>query len=643
MNGVGRLLIVLLTVTTCIAGAQPDMEFNRISTSYPGEHVVTVRNLEMMKIEIVGGKPAIERESYIERIYLDSRAGHYSEQSVDYSEFNIIRKIEAATLIPGKNDYKTVNVKDFKTEERISSNVFYDGTKSISFFYPLLQPKSKTYLKYVEQISEPRLMGSFYFQTYSPSLESTLHITSSNEVELDWKLFNVHDSLVSFSKNPEKNNRTTYTWQMKGVSKFDSETNAPDARYFMPHVIAWIKSYNSNGKKVQVLSETRDLYNWVYSITKDVNKEDNPALRKIVDSLVAGIPDEQLRVKKLFYWVQDHIRYIAVEDGMGGFVPRSATQVLDKRYGDCKDMSSILNTMLTYAGIKSHLTWIGSRDLPYTYAQTPTPAVDNHMIVTYIDGDEYYFLDPTGQTIPFGMPTSFIQGKEAMISIDSTKFEIREVPEVPATANHITDSLTIHIDDRKIIGEGRSTLTGYFDQYLSDLLMKKNDDMKKLVRGYLNKGSNKFLVDSVNVGDFYDRDKALIIDFTFNIEDYVKTGNGELYVNMNLEKYLLDEEISKDRKLAIEKRFKTKVTNTVCLVVPENYVAHYIPADVNYNKDERFGFDVKYRKDGQRVILTTTVYNNLLMINKSDFADWNKMIRELKNVYSDLVILKKGS
>ena len=66
-----------------------------------------------------------------------------------------------------------------------------------------------------------------------------------------------------------------------------------------------------------------------------------------------------------------------------------------KKYGDCKDNSSILSEMLSIAGLRA-ASW-RDRSIPYTYEEVPTPA-DNHMILSYENKGKTYYLDATGVT-----------------------------------------------------------------------------------------------------------------------------------------------------------------------------------------------------------------------------------------------------
>ena len=131
-----------------------------------------------------------------------------------------------------------------------------------------------------------------------------------------------------------------------------------------------------------------------------------------------------LDLQIIFNWVQDNIRYIAFEDGLGGFIPRDAASVCNKRYGDCKDMANLLFEMLNHAGIEAYRAWIGTRNRPYKYKEVPTPMVDNHMITAVIIDGETIFLDATDSYVPFGLPSAFTQTKEALLGIDENSYNI---------------------------------------------------------------------------------------------------------------------------------------------------------------------------------------------------------------------------
>lgn len=640
MNPDFRFCFVLLFLLSHFCFGQQPADFRALSERFAGERAIVLMDNDRVHIGLSEEGLTIDYNRYSETMYLDNMAGLFSEHSIEYSEFDNLVSIEAATLIPHKNKYREIKVKDFNHKEKLSRSVFFDGSKTVSFLLPKLEQGHKSYVKYRKQITEPRFLPSFYFQRGIPVLKAEFSITVCPDVEIGWKLINVDETKLSFTRQKDKHNNTIYTWSMNDIEKLVKEPDAPDARYYTPHILTWIKSYKLQGKTETVLGETKDLYAWYYSLVKDANKEDSDELKKITDSLKASSSSELETVRKVFYWVQDNIKYIAIEDGMGGFVPRSAKSVCEKRYGDCKDMSSIIQKMLEYAGIPSYLTWIGSRDIPYSYSEVATPSVDNHMICTYIHGNEYYFLDATGQYTPFGIPTAFIQGKEALIGIDSSTFIVYKVPVMPAEESRITDYADIRIAQNKVLGKGKSILTGYSKINSTYTLSTRSGEWNKVLRDFYNKGNNKFLIDSLAIKDLYNRDQPLTIEYTFNIDDYIKYAGNELYVNMHLSKMWHTASVKKDRKYPMDLESSQQDISIVTLTIPDGYTLRYIPNNVSF-ADKYFGFDVSYRKVKDGIEMTRTIYTNTLLLQTDSFESWNNMIKELNKAYSEVVVLNK--
>ena len=230
--------------------------------------------------------------------------------------------------------------------------------------------------------------------------------------------------------------------------------------------------------------------------------------------------DDYTKTKAIFNWVQDKIKYVAFEDGLGGFIPRSGNKVCSRRFGDCKDMASIITKMMEYASIEGHLTWIGSRDIPYTYTELPTPNVDNHMIAAYKHNGEYIFLDATDEFVKFGRPSAFTQGKEALIRLSQDEYEIIEVPTMPAESNARNLQVELEISESEIKGNGKLSLTGYVktNNRRSFQNLDKEEE-EQILDYYLELGSNKFGVESYNIKNLEDRNEPTNIDFTFTLPD----------------------------------------------------------------------------------------------------------------------------
>ena len=456
------------------------------------------------------------------------------------------------------------------------------------------------------------------------------------------KLFNTDSLDIVFSES-KNDNFNVYKWEVENVPDIESESDAPAISYFSPHIIYYINSFSKEGKTHKVLTDAGDLYRLYSSYLNTINEDFDKDVKVVVDSLTADCSNEIDKVKNIFYWVQDNIKYVAFENGMRGLIPHDGSLVCQKRYGDCKDMASIIHYMLKLAGINSYFTWIGSRDLPYKYSELPTPNVDNHMITTYKHQDKYYFLDATSKYTPFGFPSSMIQGKEALVAVDKNNFKILEVPVMPKTNNQMIDSSVFRIEKDNIKGKGKLILEGYhkiFNTYVIEAIDKETEE--EFITGLVNKGSNKFFVDDYDIINLKEKDKPLIIEYSYTLKDYSKNIDGEIFLNINLDKSYFNDKIKTDqRRLPIEHEYLHENKHITTFIIPDGYEIDYLPGDYEYN-DEHFGFKIHYEIKNNKILQYKSININSLLIDKQKFDQWNKMISQLNDAYREVLILKKS-
>jgi hypothetical protein len=440
----------------------------------------------------------------------------------------------------------------------------------------------------------------------------------------------------------ERHGEIVYHFRVTDWAAEKAYADAPDSRWYSTHVIFYIEKYlNEKGETISYLANPDDLYRLDHGYLKNINKEAGPELRHIVDSLSAGARTMEEKARRIYGWVQQSIKYIAFEQGMEGFIPRDANLVCSRRFGDCKDMSSILTLMLRTAGVPAYYTWIGTRSLPYTYTETPLPMVDNHMICTIRLDDRYLFLDGTDPTCVFGMPSEGIQDKQALVAINDSAYKILTVPVQDQATNQLTDSTTLELTDQGLKGRIAIDLTGYYSMRLQGMLSYVNEkDNEKYMKGRFDRGSNKFRLDSFRVGDR--SDKAHIrLTAAFTLQDYAKHIGNDWYLNMNLFKFYQHEEIDyPKRTMPIEFDFRNKRRYVVALKIPAGYQVSYLPAGKSYHNGV-WGFDLSYEQKGDWLVLTQEFDNNHLLLKPDQFANWNKVLENLFPLYRESVSLSK--
>eukprot|EP00697_Spironema_sp_BW2_P014487 gnl/Spiro4/4929_TR2454_c0_g1_i1.p1 gnl/Spiro4/4929_TR2454_c0_g1~~gnl/Spiro4/4929_TR2454_c0_g1_i1.p1 ORF type:complete len:334 (-),score=-27.54 gnl/Spiro4/4929_TR2454_c0_g1_i1:12-1013(-) len=326
---------------------------------------------------------------------------------------------------------------------------------------------------------------------------------------------------------------------------------------------------------------------------------------------------------------------------MEGFIPRDANLVCSRRFGDCKDMSSILTVMLRTAGLPAYYTWIGTRSLPYTYTESPIPLVDNHMICTIRLNDQYLFLDGTDPTCVFGMPSEGIQDKQALVAIDDSSYKILTVPAPASETSQVTDSTILELTAQGLTGRIVTDLSGYYSMGLQGMLsyLNENDKKEQLKKRFF-RGSNKFQLDSFRIIDLKDKNH-IRLTAEFSLLDYAKHIGDDWYLNMNLFKFYLHQEIDfPKRKMPVEFDFRNKRKYVVLLKIPKGYQPDDIPSGKSYH-NAVWGFDLLYEKKGDTLIFTQEFKNEHLLLMPDQFELWNKVLENLFPLYKETITLTK--
>ncbi|MDO1449482.1 DUF3857 domain-containing protein [Rhodocytophaga aerolata] len=622
-----------------VLGQQADTE--KIKSLFPNAPAVYSVKNEHLTIDVKNAALALSSSTMEEMLFITSEAAPYANKSIYFSGFEEIKDIEAYTLVPNKSKYKKFEVGSIETKDVLHRGIFYDDGKVKNLIFPNVQPGAITSLQYTQNMNEPRLLTPFYFSSYIPTVATQYSVSFPENVSVKWKLLGANTDKITFSETTA-NGKKTYTWKAENMPANLYEEDAPAIAYYAPHVMVYIHKAVISGKETTYLGDVSHLYDWYSTMLKNINKTDNTHIQNIVKEITRDCKTDKDKVRSIFQWVQSNIRYIAIEDGWGGFIPTDASEVYAKRYGDCKGMANLTREMLSQAGITSHLTWIGTRSLPYIYQEMPAPIADNHMIVSVELDKQTLFLDATDSYVPFGLPSSMIQGKEALIGLGEKKFKVMPVPVVEHTKNTSTDTIQLQIQNKALAGKGFMHLSGYKKtDFEYKYLSKAGTDMQKFLIQYLEKGNDKFYVTTSDIHGLHNLNSNIRIEYNFMLPDYIKTVGNSTYINMNLTKPLQKESIDVSKRI-MDKEIEYQYVDSgvVELIIPDGFTIKHLPANVSLEGKD-YGFTISYRLQGNKISMNKQLYIKTIMLKKEAFPQWNAMVAQLCKAYQDVLILTK--
>lgn len=479
--------------------------------------------------------------------------------------------------------------------------------------------------------------GLYLVEEY-PILKKEVTFVIPSWLQLDLKGINFEGYEITKTEKQGENANQIVTFTATNVPSRMDESHTPGPSYLYPNILILPKSFENEGQKTVLFNDTSDLYSWYRSLASEL-ENDNSAFRNTVAQLTAGTTSEEEKIRNIYYWIQDNIRYIAFEDGIAGFKPDEASNVYKKRYGDCKGMANLTKQMLTEAGFDARLTWLGTDHIAYDYS-TPNLSVDNHMICTVMLGDEMIFLDGTEKFNSLGEYNSRIQGQQMLIE-DGENFILTRVPVTAPEFNSENAEYDLSIQDEEIVGSVHKSFSG---QQRSELLYYfhslQNDRKDDFLNFYLSNGSNNIEVSNIQTSDLTNRDSILEIAYDIRIKNAVSSFGNTIYLDLDIDKELGNMDF-KDRKVDYQFDSRKDLLATYKITIPDGLEVSAIP-EAYKTSTEAYDLNVSFDKQDQKLIYKKHFRIKNARIKASDFENWNKHIQQLNNIYNEQITFSKN-
>ena len=126
-----------------------------------------------------------------------------------------------------------------------------------------------------------------------------------------------------------------------------------------------------------------------------VPEETSAEFHEIVQGIAARATTPEQRICEALRFVQEQIRYVSVSTGEHSMRPYDVATILERRYGDCKDKSSLLGSMLRALGVDAQPALVHSNLKHQVMQWLPSPRAFNHVIARVRSGEKTWWLDPT--------------------------------------------------------------------------------------------------------------------------------------------------------------------------------------------------------------------------------------------------------
>ena len=579
----------------------------------------TGKGLDGMPVVVANEKGSIDMVSIGSNVFM----GHL----LPYNNFVQLRDYDFEVFY--KNKFRSQKYPPRKVS-LTDDAIFFDDNYGLFYGMEATESGQRCRFLYNYQYADARYLTRLFFHSSHPVKEHTIEmaVPSWLQLELIEKNF---DPVYKIKKSKRKEgDLTIYTYTAQNLGPVKQEQASLARPFYLPHVIVSIKTFKSDNKTHAVFNTMDDMYGW-YNLLYKKAKNETASIKTIVDKEIQGKKSDEEKIRALYYWVQDNIKYIAFEEGYSGFIPHTVQDVFKNKYGDCKGMANLLTEMLKLAGFDAHFAWIGTREIPYDRKEVLSLCVDNHAISVLYHGGKTYFLDGTEKYAPLGVNAYRIQGKSVLVE-HGDQYKIEMVPQAKPEDNTMATAASLKLTGNKITRHFKQTFTGEsknFFHYIYNAI--PSNKRKEFIASLIELNNSGADVTNVKTSDFNNRDIPLVLEGDVEIANRVTIVDKDCYTSIDFypasfASFSPDEK----RKTPIDLDHVLYATDTIRLELPASAKVKSLPP-VFETSFAGNSMKAVYQQEKNQLILTKQMKLEAPVIQPAQFTEWKAFLQKIRD------------
>jgi hypothetical protein len=155
-------------------------------------------------------------------------------------------------------------------------------------------------------------------------------------------------------------------------------------------------------------------------------------LKSLAERLCANSFSRADTLSAFFNFLADSVSYVALQMGKGDFTPHDCSEILNRRFGDCKDQSVLLVSLCRAAGFDAYPALVNTESYPVVDELHPWPAWFDHVVTVVREKDGDLILDPSDPAGSVGSLPPRLRGKSYLICDGHS--ELKTAPDGPDPA-----------------------------------------------------------------------------------------------------------------------------------------------------------------------------------------------------------------
>jgi lipopolysaccharide biosynthesis regulator YciM len=464
-----------------------------------------------------------------------------------------------------------------------------------------------------------------------PVYYAKVEIIVPEDMPYNYDFHKVPDNVVK----KKENGYQYYTWEFNKIAKAEEEEAVYDK--IDPYAYIW-------GTSIPSWSEFVEWYKEKTYRKLDPTYE----VKEVLDTIIKPGMTQMQKVEAVYNFVTEKINYSYVSFLQSNFIPKRAGLTCSAGIGDCKDVATLMISMLHYLGIESYYTLVKTNKYFHKFIM-PSLLFD-HVIVAYVIDGKMYWADPTSNYYPYYSLNENDANSHALLIKDGNNSIMHLFDFYTDTLSNTQEiNITAELkEDKSITINADVTTKGIEAGYLRETINPMTiEEQRKFIPEYFGEQVFENLkIESFDFGNLKDISNPLKSTFKLSADNYGDKVTSMLIFRIPLMKTVLSNTLFKK-----EKRYSaidlskvlgiTPVVQKVKVKIPVGYKLIECPQDVSI--ESRFGkYELKFKPtaDGIEVSKTQVFKNRVIEIE--DFDAFKQFYLKIQDADETKLSIKKG-
>ena len=586
------------------------------------------------KVELAPENNAVFQAHLLIKILNERGKQVFSEIVISYDSTYEKVELEYARTIRPDGIVVPVGSRHIRDVSKYLNFPLYSNVRARIVSFPeiaegcVIEYKYKIYRN--QLVNEKDFVLSYRLQELEPIIQAKFRLITQAQRPLHYKVLNSDYNTAQAKLEPtikESAEYKEYLWEFKDIPAIIPEANMPPNSKINPIIL------------ISTFVSWQEVYKWWWGLAQDKIQADE-AIKQKVKELTEDKATVLDKVRAIYNFCAEDIRYVAVEYGQAGYEPHKAIDIFFNKYGDCKDQAILLVTMLQEAGIKSYPVLIGTDE--YIDLQEEFPSINfNHCIVCVEINEELVYLDPTCSTCSFGNLPSDDQNRKVLVFTEAG-YRIETTPIYPARYNSLRKILRMEINPNETIKAERMVYTfGQYDasqriwlKYSSQEATSEN--IKQVIQGIVPVAR----LINYDIRNLNDLNKSVILSFSFSGREYwIKAGNLRLFPPLTrLDTSLVAKQ---ERRYPLDLGLPNTVVSELEVVFPRKFKLKYLPADLKLS-NPWLDLSVEYSVKENCLYFKQVTRIKKRFVFPAEYPEFKEFMENVSTQIRERVIFQRG-